>query len=189
MSTYILAVGFTRSGADPTDLDSTHVDMEYGFAQQDGAAVSALGSSGSSGHTFESVNLNAQGNNFVLALLTPDDLLSQTVSYIRASFRPAHDQNPASNLATSPFNPADTAQLLRGFTVSSLTESTSPTGTNYGLPAGTAYTTLWQSSPMNFAGGASGSQAHFEITVELTAVYGDGSTVYFKVDPELIIQY
>jgi hypothetical protein len=189
MSTYILAVGFTRGGADPTDPDSTHVDMEYGFALQDGASVSALGSSGASGHQFESVNVNAQGNNFALALLTPDDLLLQTVSYVRVSFRPAHDQAPAQNLATSPFNPADTTQLLRGLTVSTLGESANPAGTNYGLPSGTVYTTLWQSSPFNFAGGASGSQGHFEVSVELTAVYGNGTTLYFKVDPEVIIRY
>jgi hypothetical protein len=189
MSTIILAVGFTRSGGDPTDPDALHVDMQYGFAQQDGISVSALGSSGASGHQFETVAVNAQGNNFAVALLTPDYQLNQAASYVRVSYRPAHDVAPSVNPPTSPLNPNDTTQLLRGLTASSLSDTASPNGTNYGLPSGTSYSTLWQSSTFNFAGGASGSQGHFEVTVELTAVYGDGTTLYFKVDPELIIQY
>lgn len=189
MSTYILAVGFTRSGADPIDPDALHLDMQYGFAQQDGSTVSAVGTSGSSGRQFETVAVNAQGNDFAVALLSPDYLLNQTASWVRVSFRPAHDVAPSPSLPVSPFNPNDTTQLARGLTVSSLSDSTNPNGPDYGLPTGTSYITLWQSSNFNFAGGASGTQGSFEITVELTAVYSDGTTVYFKVDPEVIIRY
>jgi hypothetical protein len=189
MSTIILAVGFTRSGTDPVDPDAAHMDMDYGFAQQDGASVSALGSSGASGRIFEKVNVNAQGNNFRLAALTPDAQLNLAASFLRVSFRPSHDTMPTPSLVDSPFNPSDTASLVHGLFLSSMQASANPTGTKYGLPAEHAYATLWQTGTWNFAPGAHGSQGSFEITVELKAVYADGTVIYFKVDPELIIQY
>jgi len=62
-------------------------------------------------------------------------------------------------------------------------------GTNYGLPGSGTYSTQWVFAGTNLASGQPGTSVHFELTIEISIVGSDGTWSYYKVDPEMIIDF
>lgn len=191
MTTYYFAVGF--DAADPTE-DQVHQDAMYGFASStNGGAVTPIGSTGSGGRQFESVNMAAgtggQPNQFAIALFSSILQIDQAQSFFRCSFRPAHDVQPSSGLALAPVSNADANTLVRGVALGSKqVENANVDGTTFGLPAGT-YDTQWLFSGYQISGGQpSGSTGRFELAIEIAIVAG-GVWSYYKVDPEMVIDF
>lgn len=195
MATYYLAVAFDTSTATDPKSDGTHQDAQYGFAQNTGSGVTILGTgSGSSGRQFESVSIPAATSNrpnaFAIAVFTNVIGITQPSSYIRLAFRPAHDVAPSPQPPTSPLNNADTQNLLAGITLSNASQELTSvnTGTSYGLPA-SFYSTQWLFSGYNLnSGGAVNKSYHYELTIEI-AISLNGQPYYFKVDPEMMIDF
>ena len=112
--------------------------------------------------------------------------LSPGSSYLRVVFRPSHDTPPAQNVDTSPLLPNNTQDLLNGVAVDASWPSVPGTSApTYGLPSddyqhGTMLPVAYTISGNN--------SASFELTVEVTAVVS-GSTYYYKVDPEMMIDF
>lgn len=191
MTTYFLSVGFD---AGDTQSDGLHYDADYGFASStDNAGATSLGNSGPKGQTFETVHLSAAGsgqpNQLVIALFTSIWDIDQANSYFRVSFRPAHDVPPANNVALSPLSVGDTNKLIAGLTIGSRqSQNADVNGASWGLPAGDNVTQFLYSG-YQFAGApANVTNQKFEVTVEISIVIG-GQTTYYKVDPEMVIDY
>ena len=195
MTTYYLSVGFDSTD---TRSDGLHYDADYGFASSDGnAAPTPIGTSGPQGKSFEVVHLAQSGqgqpNQLVIALFTSLWNIDQANSYFRVSFRPAHDIAPSGNVAVSPLNVADTNSLVTGLTIGSRQgQNANVDGTNWGLPAGNNVTQfIYSGGPSGYQlQNASGNAVnqHFELTVEISIVIG-GQKTYYKVDPEMVIDY
>ena len=194
MATYFLAIGID-SQSDPQS-DGKHLDAEYGFGVDngDGNGVQPLGpGSGSSGRQFEAVQISPNGgaNNSPLTIVVFDNFsspLSTVSSFLRASFRPSHDTSPSQNVDTSPLAANDTNSLLNGVVLPAASSSiAATTASNYGLP-GSTYTHATVLSGYTISG-TPNSNSSFELTVEVKAVASDGSIYYFKVDPEMMIDF
>lgn len=196
MAIYYLAIGIDPDSATNPVSDGKHYDGEYGFAvdNQDGNGIKPLGpGSGSSGRQFEAVLLRPPGgaNRSPLNILLFDNCaggLTPGSSFMRVAFRPGHDTDPAPNVDTSPLAPNDTQNLLNGVPLpaatSSVTASSAPT---YGLPTA-AYRNVTLLPACTLAGTASPQTPTFEVTVEVKAVW-NGTSYYFKVDPEMMIDF
>jgi hypothetical protein len=194
MATYYFAVAF-----EPTDTvsdDGTHLDAQYGFGVDSGnGVITALGNSGSQGRQFETVQIpastNNQTNRLVIAIFSNLIGVNQSQSSVRCAFRPAHDVLPSTGLPLAPVNTGDANQLLTGilFNDSEVTESVNVNnGTSYGLP-NAFYSTQWTFAARNFmTGQRSGTSLHFELTIEMAVNNGSSST-YYKVDPEMQIDF
>ena len=194
MATYYFAVAFAPDTSTDPEYDGTHYEAQYGFGLDNGSGVQPLGSSGSSGHTFEAVHVsaasNGKPNQLVVTVLTNLIGITQGQSYVRCSFRPAHDVSPSGTLPVSPLNQADTATLLSGLplTAASSIPVNVNNGTNYGLP-NNSYSTQWLFNGFNLISNQpAGTSVHFEMTFEVTVLDG-GSTTYYKVDPEMMIDF
>lgn len=192
-TTYYLAIGIDPNTQTDPQSDGVHLDGEYGFAVDygDGNGIQVLGpGSGGSGRQFEAVRFSPSGgaNGSPLRIVLFDNFpsaLTPGSSYIRAVFRPSHDTPPAPNVDTSPLAPNDTQSLLNGVALgargSSVTATSAPT---YGLPSNS-----YQHGVMLPAYTISGNNsASFEMTVEVTAAVS-GSTYYYKIDPEMMIDF
>ena len=194
MATYYFAVAFnTDSTLDP-QTDGTHYDAQYGFGLDSGNGINPLGSSGGTGRQFEVVNINASSggrpNQLVVTLMSNIIGINTSSSFFRGAFRPAHDVVPASGLPTSPLNNSDSQSLLSGVLLSSnsATNVNITNAASYGLPEG-SFSTQWVFPAYQLNQGASGTNVHFELTVEITVVVGNGTPTVFKIDPEMIIDY
>jgi hypothetical protein len=195
MATYYFTAAFQAN--DPVSDDGTHLEAQYGFAVDSGNGVTALGTSGPDGRTFETVPIPAStGNNanqFVVSVCSDILQINQTLSFVRVAFRPAHDVQPANNLPLAPVNPSNAQTLLTGIALT--TQGTSTTeqvnitnGTSYGLPKAT-YATQWFFAPVPFQGGGTpGTSVHFELTIEIAILVGTTWT-FFKVDPEMQVDF
>lgn len=194
-TTYYLAIGIDPDTANDPQSDGVHLDGEYGFAVDygDGNGIQVLGpGSGGSGRQFETVRMNPSGgaNGSPLRILIFDNFASALTagsSYLRMAFRPSHDTSPGNNVDTSPLAPNDTQTLLSGVAVNvgwpSLPSTSAPT---YGLPTdGYQHGVIL---PGYTVSGTPHSQASFELTVEVTAVV-NGTPYYYKVDPEMMIDF
>ena len=195
MTIYYLSVGFDAAD---TQSDGLHFDAEYGFASNTANAGStSLGSSGPQGKSFELVHL-AQGgqggpNQLAIALFTSLQNIDPANSYFRVSFRPAHDIAPSNNVAVSPLSVADTNSMLTGFTIGSCqSQNTNVDGTIWGLPAGNNLNQfIFSGNPSPYqlvSAPANAANQHFEVTVEIRIVIA-GQPTYYKVDPEMVIDY
>ena len=110
--------------------------------------------------------------------------IDQTQSFVRVSFRPAHDVQPANNLPLAPVNPANGQTLLTGIALT--TQGTSTTervnisnGAAFGLPQAT-YATQWLFAAMPFQGGQpQNTSLHFEFTIEI-AIFAGNSWTYLQ---------
>ena len=107
----------------------TLLEAQYGFGVDSGnGVVTALGSSGGSGRTFETVRIPAatgnQANQLVISVCSDLIGIDQTQSFVRVSFRPAHDVQPANNLPLAPVNPANGQTLLTGIALTTQGTST-----------------------------------------------------------------
>lgn len=193
MATYYFAVAFEPS--DTVSDDGTHLDAQYGFGVDNGSGVVALGSSGPHGTQFETVQMAAASNNqpnqLVVTIFSNLIGVNQSQSFMRCAFRPAHDVAPATGLALAPVNSGDANSLLAGsaFNSNGVTENVNVTnGTSFGLPNG-AYSTQWLFGARNFVSGQpNGTSLHFELTIEM-AVTNGSSWTYYKVDPEMQIDF
>jgi hypothetical protein len=195
MATYYFAAAFQTD--DPVSDDGTHLEAQYGFGVDSGNGVTALGSSGSAGRTFEVVTIPAatggQSNQFVISLCSDLIGVDQGRSFVRVSFRPAHDVAPAQNLALAPLTTANAQTLLTGLLLSApgtMEQTNISNGTKYGLPKD-GYSTQWLFSSMSFLSGQPpGTSLHFEITIEIAIVEtGSTSWTYYKVDPEMQVDF
>ena len=191
MTTYYLSVGFDSSD---TQSDLLHYDADYGFASSSGnAGATSLGNSGPQGRNFETVNLSAGGsgqpNQLVIALFSSILDSDQSNSFFRVSFRPAHDVMPANNVQLSPLSQGDTNALIGGITIGSRqAQNPNVDGANWGLPAGNNATQFLYSGYQIAGAGANSPSQHFEVTVEISILRGTQWT-YYKVDPEMVIDY
>jgi hypothetical protein len=196
MATYFFTTAFQTT--DPVSEDGTHLEAQYGFAvASGGGSVSAIGSSGGSGRTFETVRIpaatNNQTNQLVISLCSDLIGINQSLSFARVSFRPAHDVQPANNLPLAPLTPNNAQTLLTGIALT--TQGTSTTervnitnGTAYGLPQN-SYATQWLFAAMPFLSGQQpGTSLHFEFTIEIAINVGTNWT-YYKVDPEMQVDF
>jgi hypothetical protein len=195
MATYYFTTAFQAN--DPVSEDGTHLEAQYGFGVDSGSGVSALGSSGGSGRTFEIVRIpaatNNQANQLVISVCSDLIGIDQTQSFVRVSFRPAHDVQPSNTLPLAPVNPSNAQTLLTGIALT--TQGTSTTeqvnitnGTAYGLPQA-SYATQWLFAAMPFQGGQQrGTSVHFECTIEV-AIFAGNSWTYYKVDPEMQVDF
>jgi hypothetical protein len=196
MATYYFTAAFQTS--DPVSEDGLHLEAQYGFGVDSGnGVVTALGSSGGAGRTFETVSIPAatgnQANQLVISVCSDLIGIDQTQSFVRVSFRPAHDVQPANNLPLAPVNPANAQTLLTGIALT--TQGTSTTervnisnGTAFGLPQAT-YATQWLFAAMPFQGGQpQNTSLHFEFTIEI-AIFAGNSWTYYKVDPEMQVDF
>jgi hypothetical protein len=195
MATYYLALAFDTNTATDPQSDGTHLDAQYGFGADTGSGVSAIGSgSGSSGRQFEAVHIPASGNggqnSFAVAVFTNVIGINQQTSFLRLSLRPAHDVTPENANSTSPLATNATQTLLTGVYLQNATESVNVNGAgNYGLPT-SFYSTMWVFSGYNLvSGGRPGTSLHFELTAELRTIDSNGTPCYFKVDPEMMIDF
>ena len=196
MATYYLALAFDTSTATDPQTDGTHRDAQYGFGQDVGNGVTVLGSgSGSSGRQFEAVSIpartNGQSNAFAVAVFTNVLGIAQDDSFVRIALRPAHDVTPQQNPPTSPLNPADTQKLLTGINLSAASQELTSvnTGNNYGLPGSSFYSTQWLFTGYTLTpSGPGGGSYRYELTAEI-AITLNGTPYYFKVDPEMMIDF
>ena len=195
MATFFFAIGIDPSTAVDPNTDGMHLDGQYGFAVDNGngQGPKVLGSgSGSSGRQFESVQLNLRdGSNrhqFYVLLFSNVTNIAAAVSYLRIAFRPGHNVPPAANVDASPLAGNDTESLTDGVLLTACSPSLSGggNGLTYGLPSA-AYQNTWQ-FPAYTLNGPPNSEASFELTAEVTVVSG-GTTYYFKVDPEMMIDF
>lgn len=195
MATYYFSVAFDASAQVDPQSDGTHYDAQYGFATDASGSLHPLGSSGTSGRQFETVTVpaaaNGRPNQFVITLASNVTGIDTARSYIRCSFRPGHDVLPGANVPTSPLSVADAQSLLNGiyFSANTGTLTNITNGTDYGLPSA-SYSTQWLFSAFNLAGAQAGTNRRFEITFEV-AIVGTGGTAYtyFKIDPEMMVDY
>ena len=191
MTTYFLSIGFDAAD---TQSDGLHFDADYGFASSTAnAGATSLGNSGPQGRSFEVVHLAQSGqgqpNQLMIALFTSLWNIDQANSYFRVSFRPAHDIAPSSNVAVSPLSVGDTNSLITGLTIGSRqSQNANVDGTNWGLPAGNNVTQFIYSGYQLQNAPANAVNQHFELTVEISIVIG-GQKTYYKVDPEMVIDY
>ncbi len=191
MTTYYLSIGFDAAD---TQSDGLHFDADYGFASSTAnAGATSLGNSGPQGKSFEVVHLAQSGqgqpNQLVIALFTSLWNIDQANSYFRVSFRPAHDIPPSNNVAVSPLSVGDTNTLMTGLTIGSRqSQNANVDGTNWGLPAGNNVTQFLYSGYQLQNAPANAVNQHFELTVEISIVIS-GQTTYYKVDPEMVIDY
>ncbi len=195
MTTYYLSIGFDAAD---TQSDGLHFDADYGFASSTAnAGATSLGNSGPQGKSFEVVHLaqssQGQPNQLVIALFTSLWNIDQANSFFRVSFRPAHDIAPSNSVAVSPLSVGDTNALLTGLTIGSRqNQNANVDGTNWGLPPGNNVTQfIYSGGPSGYQlQNASGNAVnqHFEITVEIRIVIA-GQPTYYKVDPEMVIDY
>lgn len=116
---------------------------------------------------------------FTLAVWTVDEHVDVGKSWLRCTFRPAHDVG-VSNV-TSPMNPADTAAALKGLHLSETADNTAVDWEVYGMLE-RRYTGIWWTEELwrlqNYG--------QFEIAVQVGLHYTDGSDpVYCIVDPEM----
>jgi hypothetical protein len=195
MATYYFTTAFQTN--DPVSEDGTHLEAQYGFGVDSGSGVTVLGSSGGQGRTFEIVRIpaatNNQANQLVVSACSDLIGIDQSQSFVRVSFRPAHDAQPSNNLPTAPVNSSNAQTLLNGIALT--TQGTSTTervnitdGTAYGLPQA-SYATQWLFAAMPFQGGQRpGASVHFEFTVEI-AIFAGNSWTYYKVDPEMQVDF
>ncbi len=196
MAIYYLAIGIDPTSGNNPVSDGKHYDGEYGFAvdAQDGKGINPIGpGSGSSGRQFEAVLINPPGgaNGSPLNILLFDNCdngLTPGSSFMRVAFRPGHDTGPAPNVDTSPLAPNDTQNLLNGVSLPAATNSvTASSAPRYGLPTGT-YKNVTLLPACTLSGRASTPPPSFEVTVEVKAVW-NGTSYYFKVDPEMMIDF
>jgi hypothetical protein len=195
MAIYYFAVAFEEDTTIDPQVDGVHYDAQYGFGVDSGnGQVQAVGSSGPDGEHFETVHVPAGSgapNQFAVTLFSNLIGISTSQSYLRCSFRPAHDIVPANNLPLSPLNNSGTQSLLGGMLLN--TASSVPVnvpGNNYGLPGTGTYSTQWIFAPTNLASGPRGTSIHFEMTIEVSVLGPNGTTwTYYKVDPEMIIDF
>ena len=83
----------------------------------------------------------------------------------------------------------DTNTLLTGLTIGSgQSQSANVDGTSWGLPAGTNVTQFLYSGYQLQNARANAANQHFEITVEIGILIA-GQPTYYKVDPEMVIDY
>jgi hypothetical protein len=134
---------------------------------------------------------NGRPNQLAITLASNIIGIDTARSYWRCSFRPAHDVLPGGNVPTSPLSGDDSQSLLNGIYINanSQTLSNIANGTSYGLPAG-SYSTQWMFNPFSVAGAQAGTSRRYEIVFEI-AIVGTGGTAYsyFKIDPEMMIDY
>jgi len=174
--------------------DGTHKEAQYGFAKigTDGH-VQPVGSSGGSGETFETVTIDARSgpSSLKVCLFVDNGLadINASASFVRVSLRPAHDVRPTNNLSTSPFPAGKTTDLLQGLLVSDAVSEAGPVtdGQSFGLPLAN-YAKRWNLGEPQFTG-PSGTRQHIEVTVEIVITTHSGMTYYFKVDPEMQIDF
>lgn len=189
MATYILAVAF--DAGDPTD-DQLHGDGEYGFAVDNGTGPAPVGNSGSSGRTFQTITIppvagGNSPNNFGVSLFTNISGVDPNASFFRCMFRPAHDAAPSTNPQLSPLNGADTNALLTGVTFGSGGANSNVAAAAYGLPAAT-YASNWMCNGYTLQQGRQNSSSRYEVSIEV-CVFANGAWSYFKVDPEMVIDF
>lgn len=193
MATYYFAVAFESD--DTVSEDGTHLEAQYGFGVDAGNGVTSLGSSGLQGRQFEVVRMSAATNNqpnqFVITICSNLIGVVQGQSFIRCSFRPAHDVPPASGLALAPLNNGDAQALLGGifFNAREVSETVNiSNGTSFGLPDN-AYSTQWTFGGRSFISGQPpGASLHFELSIEIAILDGTNWS-YYKVDPEMQIDF
>lgn len=191
MTTYYFAAGFDIG--DPSE-DQTHQDAEYGFSSTTGnGVVTPIGSSGTGGRQFEAVHIPAaqggQPSQFAVVLFSSILQIDQAQSFFRVAFRPAHDVPPSSGLAVSPLNTSDTQTLLRGVTIGSRqAQNANVDGTNYGLPPGQYDTQFVFPGYQIVSGQPPNTSVHFELSIEIAILVGS-TWSYYKVDPEMVIDY
>lgn len=121
---------------------------------------------------------------FQLLVWTTDDNVDPSQSWVRCTFRPAHDVGVSS--VTSPLNEATTNYFLEGNRLSSLASNPelASKGADWGLED-RAYTGIWshERSSMRLQ-----NPGVFEIAVQVGLHYTDGNRAYCKVDPEMDLE-
>ena len=116
---------------------------------------------------------------FQLAVWTTDENIDEEKSWVRCTFRPAHDVGVST--VTSPLNPADTASALQGLKLGDILSDKSVDWEDWGMLE-RSYTNVW------WSGGnwILQNRGKFEIAVQVGLNYTDGSDpVYCIVDPEM----
>ena len=121
--------------------------------------------------------VQGRGMPFQLAVWTTDNAVDVAKSWLRCTFRPAHDVG-VSNV-TSPLNPADTAAALQGLPLSETNQNIVDWET-YGMLE-RHYSEIWWHEL-----GALQNPGRFEIAVQIGLHYtNDPNPVYCIVDPEM----
>ncbi|CAN5765010.1 hypothetical protein BH18ACI5_BH18ACI5_22370 [soil metagenome] len=194
MATYNFAVAFEADTTTDPQTDGVHYDAQYGFGVDSGNGVQTLGpGSGQTGEHFETVHVpggSGTPNQFAVTLFSNLIGIDTTRSFLRCAFRPAHDVAPGNNLPLSPLNNSGTQSLLGGVLLNAATSApVNVPGTNYGLPGSGTYSTQCKFAGTNLASGPRGRSVHFELTIEISIVGSDGTWSYYKVDPEMIIDF
>ena len=196
MATYYFAVAFEEDTTTDPQPDGVHYEAQYGFGVDSGnGVVQPVGpGSGPTGEHFETVHVpggSGTPNQFAVTLFSNLIGIDTSRSFLRCSFRPAHDVLPANNLTLSPLNNSGTQALLGGILLNTATSTpVNVPGANYGLPGNGSYSTQWLFAGTNLASGQRGTSVHFELTIEISIIGTNGTTwTYYKVDPEMIIDF
>jgi hypothetical protein len=195
MATYYFAVAFEEDTTTDPQTDGVHYDAQYGFGMDAGnGVIQPVGpGSGQSGEHFETVHVpggSGTPNQFAVTVFSNLIGIDTSRSFVRCSFRPAHDIAPGSNLPLSPLNNSGTQSLLGGVLLNGAASSpVNVPGSNYGLPGTGTYSTQWIFAGTNLASGPRGTSVHFEMTLEISIIGSDNTWSYYKVDPEMIIDY
>lgn len=156
--------------------DGVHLPIKYAITVSDAdhnSRVDVLETAGE-----RSFTVQGRGTPFHLAVWTTDHDVDSAKSWLRCTFRPAHDVGVSN--ATSPLNRADTAAALQGLPLSEASDVTSVDWKANGM-CQRSYTHVWwhQLGTLQIPG-------RFEIAVQVGLHYTDGSDpVYCIVDPEM----
>jgi hypothetical protein len=195
MAIYYFAVAFEADTTVDPQTDGVHYDAQYGFGVDSGNGnVQALGpGSGPNGEHFETVHVpggSGTPNQFAVTLFSNLIGINTSQSYVRCSFRPAHDVVPSNNPPLSPLNNSGTQALLGGVLLNAASSvPVNVPGSNYGLPGTGTYSTQWLFAGTNLASGQRGTSIHYEMTLEISVLGSNGTWTYYKVDPEMIIDF